>query len=156
MTQEIQTTRVREDPWSEIDRAFDAMRRDFAQALGVVPFAGWEQGKAFLAPRTDVTDTGTAYKLVAEVPGIPKEKLDIRVHGATVEIQGEAESLTEQKDESYLRRERTYSGYYRSVELPEPVVATEAKAKVENGVLELELPKQRPTPKEDEVKVPVA
>jgi len=155
MTSEIQKQESQADPWSDLDRAFDAMQRRFAESFGILPFGPFESEPGFRAPRTDVTDTGTAYKVVAEIPGIPKEKLDIRVRGATVEIRAEHEAEKEEKEERYLRRERTYSGYYRAFELPEPVVAADAKAKVQDGVLELELPKQTPTPSEEEVKVSV-
>jgi len=155
MTSEIQKPESQANPWSDLDRAFDAMQRRFAESFGILPFGPFESEPGFRAPRTDVTDTGTAYKVVAEIPGIPKEKLDIRVRGATVEIRAEHEAEKEEKEERYLRRERTYSGYYRAFELPEPVVAADAKAKVQDGVLELELPKQTPTPSEEEVKVSV-
>jgi HSP20 family protein len=155
MTSEIQKQESQADPWSDLDRAFDAMQRRFAESFGILPFGPFESEPGFRAPRTDVTDTGTAYKVVAEIPGIPKEKLDIRIRGATVEIRAEHEAEKEEKEERYLRRERTYSGYYRAFELPEPVVAADAKAKVQDGVLELELPKQTPTPSEEEVKVSV-
>jgi HSP20 family protein len=153
MADEIQAKEQPHDTWTDIDRAFDAVRRRFAESLGIVPVdsAAW-----FRAPRTDVTDNGAAYKVVAEIPGIPKEKLDIRIRGPLVEIRGENDAENEEKRENYLHRERSYAGYYRSVELPEPVVATGAKAKVTDGLLELELPKQTPTPTEQEVKVPVA
>jgi HSP20 family protein len=161
MTTEIQKRESRIDPWTDLDRAFDAMRQRFLDVWGVSPFGApffpFEGTAADLyrTPRTDVTDTGTSYKVVAEIPGIPKEKLDIRVRGTSVEIRGESGSAKDEKDTGFVHRERTYTGYYRSLELPEPVVATEAKAKVENGLLELELPKQHPTPSESEVKVAV-
>jgi HSP20 family protein len=132
------------------------MRRRFEESLGILPLGAFESEVGLRAPRMDVTDTGTSYKVVAEIPGIPKEKLDIRVRGASVEIDAESETETEAKEEHYLRRERAYSGFYRALELPEPVIGTEAKAKVVNGVLELELPKQHPTPSEAEVKVAVS
>jgi HSP20 family protein len=156
MTKEIQKREKPVDPWTEIDRAFDAMRRRFAESFGIAPFGAFEAEGVLRSPRTDVTDTGKSYKVVAEIPGISKEQLDIRVRGTTVEIRGESAGETEEKSEHYLHRERTYSGYYRALELPDPVVATEAKAKVTNGLLELELPKQNPTPSEKEVKISVA
>jgi len=155
MTNEIQKPESPSDPWTDIDRAFDVMARHFAESCGVVPLGPFEPEIGLRTPRMDVTDEGTAYKVVAEIPGIPKEKLDIRVRGTAVEIRGESEAETEEKREQYLHRERSYSGYYRSFELPEPVVATDAQAKVTNGVLELELPKQNPKPSEQEVKVSV-
>jgi len=155
MTNEIQPRESAADPWTDIDRAFDAMARHVADSFGVVPFATFASEPSVRAPRTDVTDTGRSYRVVAEVPGIPKEKLDIRIRGTAVEIRGENEAASETKEEQVLRRERTYANYYRAIELPEPVVAADAKATVTNGVLELELPKQVPTAAESEVKVAV-
>jgi len=155
MTSEIQNRENPADPWADLDRAFDAMQRRLAQSFGILPFGSFETEPGRRAPRMDVTDTGTAFKVVAEIPGVPKEKLDIRVRGTAVEIRAENEAETEEKEERYLRRKRTYSGYYRGLELPEPVVASDATAKVVNGLLELELPKQNPTPSDHEVKVSV-
>lgn len=156
MTTEIQQPETQVEPWTDLEHAFEGMRRRFAEAFGISPVGLFDGSGALRSPRTDVTDTGKSYKVRAEVPGIPKEKLDIRVRGTIVEIRAESGSETEQKDEQYLHRERTYSGYYRALELPDPVVASEAKAKVVDGVLELDLPKQNPTPSDEEVKVSVA
>jgi HSP20 family protein len=162
MTKEIQRKESRIEPWTDFDRAFDAMRARLAEVFGIEPFGtpfspGESPGAAVFRPaRTDVSDTGKAYRIVAEIPGIPKDKLDIRVRGSSVEIRGESAEEKEENGTEYVHRERSYAGYYRSLELPEPVVATDATAKVENGLLELELPKQTPTPSPAEVKVAVA
>ncbi len=161
MTKEIEPRESPPDPWTDFDRAFDRMRRRFDDAWGVPPFGTaflpLESGTTprFRPARTDVSDTGTAYKVVAEIPGVPKERLDIRVRGSSVEIRGETSEEKGEDGEEFVHRERSYAGYYRSLELPEPVVAADAKAKVENGLLELELPKQHPTPSPAEVKVAV-
>jgi len=157
MTKELANKASETDLWSDFDRAFNELSARFFEPWGLAPYApSVRAGGAFLRPaRTDVSDTGTAYRIVAEVPGIPKEKLDIRVRGSTVELKGESSQEKETSEASYVHRERTYQGYYRLLELPEPVVASDAKAKVENGLLELELPKQHPSPGPDEVKVRV-
>jgi len=155
MTSEIQQRESLPDPWTEIECALDGMRRHFAESFGILPLGPFDAELGLRAPRTDVTDTGTAYRVVAEIPGIPKEKLDVRIRGTSLEIRGESATETEAKEEHYLHRERTYAGYYRALELPEPVVAAQAKAKVADGLLELELPKQTPTPSESEVKIAV-
>jgi HSP20 family protein len=156
MTNEIEKRESRADPWSDLDRVFTELRDRLFETYGLEPF-GAPSGPvaAFRVARTDVSDTGASYRVVAEVPGIPKEKLDIRVRGTTVEIRGEQGVEREEHGAEYVHRERTYAGYYRAVELPEPVVAAEAKAKVENGLLELELPKEHPKNVPAEVKVPV-
>ncbi len=161
MAKEIQKRESPSDLWSEFDRAFDEMRERFQDFWGIQPFGSpflpVETGSAgiFRPARIDVSDTGKGYRIVAEIPGIPKEKLDIRVRGTNVEIRGESAHEKEEKGKEFVHRERSYAGYYRSLDLPEPVVATEAKAKVDNGLLELELPKQHPTPTPAEVKIAV-
>ena len=162
MTREIQKREHHVEPWTDIDRWFDDLRQRFFENWDLAPFgrpfAPVETGGGalFRAARTDVTDTGKSYRLTVEIPGIPKDKLDIRIRGSNVEIRGEATSEKEEKEEpAYIHRERAYAGFYRNLELPEPVVATDAKAKVENGLLELELPKQHPTPSSAEVKIAV-
>jgi HSP20 family protein len=161
MTREIQKREKETDPWADLDRAFDEMRDRLFDVWDIRPFGhtfapiAVREGGFFRSARTDVTDTGKSYKIVAEIPGIPKDRLDIRVRGTNVEIRGESVSAKEEKEAQFVHRERAYAGYYRSLELPEPVIATEAKAKVENGLLELELPKRNPTPSSAEVKIAV-
>jgi HSP20 family molecular chaperone IbpA len=157
MTKEIEKRESRPDVWSDFDRVFHELSAGFFEPFGVAGYvpAVPSDGAGFRPARTDVSETGSAYRIVAEVPGIPKEKLDIRVRGSTVEIRGETTEEKETEGTSYVHRERVHQGYYRALELPEPVVAAEAKAKVDHGLLELELPKQHPTPEPTEVKVPV-
>ncbi len=155
MTNEIHETEPTSDPWTDLDRSLDATRTQFFRALGLAP-VGRSNGGYLRPARVDVADTGAAFRITAEIPGIPKDQLDIRVKGTSVEIRGEQTKESEEKGQEFVHRERTYAGYYRALELPEPVVGAQAKAKVDNGVLELELPKVTPTPSEDEVKVAVA
>jgi HSP20 family protein len=161
MTKEIQKPETKTETWSDFDRAFDEIRTRVFDAFGFPafgpgPFGRFERELAGFRPaRTDVSDTGTSYKIVAEVPGIPKENLDIRVRGTSVEILGEVAKESSENAADLVHRERSYAGFYRSLELPEEVVAAEAKAKVEHGLLELELPKRTPTPAAAEVKVRV-
>ena len=158
MTKEIQKAQSRTDLWTDLDRAFDQMRGHFLDAFGVAPFGPTvgDSGELFRPARLDIADVGSAYRIVAEIPGIPKDKLDIRVRGSEVEIRGEHAEEKAEDGSEYVHRERRFAGFYRTFELPEPVVGTDAKAKVDNGVLELELPKQHPTPTSPEVKVRVA
>ncbi len=158
MTNELATEPTPSDPWTGLDRAFHDLSALVLEPFGfgsLAPGLPADAGR-FRPARTDVTDTGAAYRIVAEVPGIPKEKLDIRVRGSRVEIRGEITSEKEDGAPAYVHRERAYQGYYRHLELPEAVVAADAKAKVDHGLLELELPKQHPTPTETEVQVRVA
>ncbi len=158
MTQDIQRTQKGADLWADLDRAFARMQGRCVDAWDVTPFVPtWSEGGELFRPaRLDVTDVGSAFRVVAEIPGIPKERLDIRVRGSEVEIRGEQVEEKAEPGAGFVYRERRSAGFYRGLELPEPVVASDAKAKLENGVLELELPKQHPTPASPEVRVRVA
>ncbi len=146
-------------PWNEIDQAFEDVRRQFFDAFGFRPefesSGASPLDRPLRSARMDIEETPNAYRLTVEVPGIPKENVSVTVRSATVEVRGEFASAKEETTPNYLRRERGYAGFFRSVELPEPVVAEKAVAKVEHGVLTLELPKQNPEPVPVETKVPV-
>lgn len=146
--------------WSDFDRIFDDMQRRFYDVFGITPFGASSPpvggGAGFRAAPTDIVDTGSAYRITAEIPGIPKEKLDVRIRGSSVEIRAEQEDRSEKESDGYLHRERSYQGFYRAFELPEPVVGDKANARLDNGLLELELPKQNPTPQPTEVRVKIA
>jgi HSP20 family protein len=155
MTTDV-ATREPTDIWSQIDHAFDDLRYHFLDAFGSAPARIFRtDGTAARAARVDVMDTGRSYKILAEVPGIPKENLELKVRGSTVEIRGEMEQAKESNEGEYLHRERGYTAFYRRLDLPEEVVGTEAKAKMNHGLLELELPKVRPGPDSTEVKIAI-
>ncbi|MCI4350173.1 MAG: Hsp20/alpha crystallin family protein [Thermoplasmata archaeon] len=152
-------TAERADDASDLDRLFASVRGRFLNAFGLRPwtFVEYDDGTPFLrAARADIVDTGKSYQVVAEIPGIPKDRLDIRVKGTSVQIRAEQAEAKESKETEFLHRERTFQGFYRDFELPEPVIASAATAKFENGLLELDLPKEHPTSDPVEVKVPVA
>lgn len=162
MTNELSTKASDRESATDLDRVFDELGRRFDETFGLRPWGTFwtietpQSVPTLRAARTDVTDTGKAFKVTAEVPGLPKDALEIHVKGTSVEIRGEiTQEKNGAKDEAYVHRERTHIGYYRALELPEPVLAQDAKATVVNGVLELELPKQHPTVPDTDVKVPV-
>lgn len=146
---------------SDSDGLFEALWHRANATFGLLPFEGFdgapwtELDSSIRTTPTDVVDTGTAYQVRAEIPGIPKEQIEIRVKGNVVDISGESRSESTNKTSGYLHRERLVTGFHRAFELPEPVVAAQATAKVVDGVLELELPKQSPTPSPTETTVKV-
>jgi HSP20 family protein len=146
---------------TELDVVLNDLGQRFYEAFGFRPWGSIWTAEPSATPalrpaRTDVTDTGASFRIVAEIPGIPKDALEIHVRGQNVEIRGEStQEKKENPTEEFVHRERTHVGFFRAVELPEPVLANDAKAKVENGVLELELPKQHPTVPDTDVKVAV-
>ena len=109
----------------------------------------WKFGEMEAAPRIklDVSEQDGAYGVKAEIPGVRKEDIDVRVDGNVVTISAEVKSEKEEKDGGrVLRRERQQGYASRSFTLACPVDEAQVDAKYENGVLELKLPKKAGTP----------
>ncbi|MFZ3127342.1 MAG: Hsp20/alpha crystallin family protein [Rhodoferax sp.] len=93
--------------------------------------------------RIDVKETDKAYTVHAEVPGVAKEDIHVSLDGNMVTLQAEVKQQDLQtKDEKVLRSERYFGSVARSFQLPQDVDQSQAKAKYENGVLTLTLPKK--------------
>ncbi|MFC2772998.1 MAG: Hsp20/alpha crystallin family protein [Segatella oris] len=96
------------------------------------------------APAVNVKDTENAYVMEVAVPGIKKEFCRVNIDddgNLEIAIENKLEHKEENKKEHYLRREFSYSNYQQSYILPEDVDREKISAKVQNGVLEIELPK---------------
>jgi HSP20 family protein len=104
---------------------------------------GGDGGVALPRPKVDVVEKDNAYLVKAELPGVKKEDIHISIDGSQVTI--EAEVKREKKDEKdrELHIERVYGKVMRSFALPQEVDEAKAQAKVNDGVLELTLPKKQ-------------
>lgn len=93
--------------------------------------------------RVDVNENDDAFVVRADVPGIRKEDIDVTVNGNSLTISAELKKeKDEKKDGKVLRSERHYGVATRSMSFGSDVDALAARAKYENVVLELTLPKK--------------
>ena len=93
--------------------------------------------------RLDVSETDDEYAVKAEIPGVRKEDIDIRVDGDQITISAEVKKDKEERqDGRVLRSERQYGFASRSFTLACDVDEAKADAKYDNGVLSLKLPKK--------------
>lgn len=106
----------------------------------------WALGQAAArAPqiKLDVHEADANYVVKAEVPGVRKEDIDIRIEGNQVTISAEVKKdKEEKKDGRILRSERHYGYASRTFSLASDVDEAKSSAKYENGILELTLPKK--------------
>lgn len=108
----------------------------------------WPAGAATRAPqiKIDVNEGDANYTVKAEVPGVRKEDIDVRIEGNQVTISAEVKKdKEEKKDGRVLRSERHYGFASRSFSLASDVDDAKSVAKYENGILELTLPKKTST-----------
>ncbi|MCX7903389.1 MAG: Hsp20/alpha crystallin family protein [Caloramator sp.] len=117
-------------PFNELER----LRRDVDEAFKV--FELYER------PRVDVLEDEKEIKVVAEIPGISKDDIDITVYDDSVRITGEVKRSSELKEENIRRSERFYGKFTRTVPLPSEVKSDEARADYKDGVLTITIPKR--------------
>lgn len=94
--------------------------------------------------RVDVTEKDGIFKVRADLPGVKKEDINVRIDGNLVQIEAQTQEEKEVKGEGgkVLRSERYCGTVSRSFTLTQEVDDAKASAKYENGVLTLELPKK--------------
>jgi len=119
---------------------FDDFFKDVAPGFYVKPLHG-DPLPAQL--KVDVKETPAAYLVQAEVPGVPKEDIQVTVEGNVVTLRAEVKQQDAQhRDEKLLRSERYFGAVSRSFQLPVDIDQAQAKARYEHGVLSLTLPKK--------------
>lgn len=97
-----------------------------------------------LRMRIDVSETPQSYAVHADLPGVNKEDIDVRVHGNLVQIDAEVkrESKQSSNGDKILRSERYQGSISRSFSLAQDIDEGKVKAQYDKGVLSLELPKK--------------
>ena len=95
-------------------------------------------------PSIDLQDRGDHYVLTAELPGFDRKDVEIRISDNVLELKGEKKTDGEKEDGT--QRQSSISYVQRYMTLPEEVVSKKAGVTMNNGVLELKLPKKEPRP----------
>lgn len=160
--------RKKEEPLSKkVDSVFDTIRHNieemertfakpwppsFEMRFPTLPFGSMPDIRA---PLCDLVDRGDRYELSLEVPGIDKEKIDIKATINSIEVSGEHSEKKEEKSKNYLYNERSYKSFYRKIPVVEEIVPSKIDAKVVNGILRVSMPKKTPSSSEEQTKVEV-
>jgi HSP20 family protein len=137
-------------PWypGDVFRAFDTIWEMFSQDF-LRPRNLWRLKRAVhpgiqREACTDLLDHGDEFQVFAEVPGIPKDHLDITVTSDSIEIAGKAEITRGEENHGYVVNERGYSQIYRRLSFPEEVASDKATATLTDGLLDIRIPKRTP------------
>lgn len=124
-----------EDLKREMDRIFDDL----------VPFS-WRMGNGgskmdIWAPNTDIHETEKDYKIAIDLPGIPKDDVEINFKDNRLTITGERVKEEKEEEKDYLRRERYHGRFHRTFTFPADVKEDKIKASFKEGVLTVTVPK---------------
>ena len=127
------------DPW----RNLRALQEEAGRWFGVLP--GWapvgEGWRHHWEPSVDMYETDKDLVVVAEVPGMRPEDLNVNVRHNVLTLAGRTSEERDEETATYHRRERRWGSFHRSFQLPAEVDAEKARAEYRNGVLEVHLPK---------------
>jgi HSP20 family protein len=141
---------VRWDPFREFLTVSNRVNRTVDDAFIQRPeaaFGAW-------APPVDIFERQDHLVIRAEVPGIQKEDMDVRIENGVLTLHGERKEEKEVKDVNAHLTERVYGSFTRSFSLPTTVDATKVTAVYKDGVLEVTVPKiETAKPKQVEIKV---
>jgi HSP20 family protein len=115
--------------FAELRHRLDQAFRDLSEGVQ----HGW-------SPSVDLIRRDGVLVLRADIPGIKPDDVKIEVEDNVLTVSGEHREETEEKKEHYMRRERRFGSFSRSMVLPEGVTADDIEATTEDGVLEVTIP----------------
>jgi HSP20 family protein len=125
-------TLTRWDPFTELGELRDRFDRMFGELYG-------DRGRTW-TPAIDVLRENGNLVVRADIPGIKPEEVKIEVEDDILTVSGEHEERRQKKEDHFVRRERRYGSFYRSMALPPGVEAKDIKAKTHDGVVEVTIP----------------
>ncbi len=94
-------------------------------------------------PTIDVIEAEDEIKIIAELPGLKKEDINVHSTSDRIEISAEIKEDTKNEEEGYIRRERHYEHFYRRIPMSTAIEADKVSASYKNGILELHIPKAK-------------
>jgi len=127
---------VSNDPWTMLDR----MRREMEGLMPRLPWAAAVRGNVY--PPVNLYETGDDFVVLAEVPGVRREDLELTIEANRITLRGERKiEYATEEGTSVHRREREAGMFRRTFEFPVPVDADKAEAVYRDGILRVRLPK---------------
>ena len=141
------------NPFQEFENLLERYSRGGGSRIGKnlnteMSFADW-------APSVDIEEDDDKYRIRADLPGVDKKDIEVKLENGVLSIRGEKQVEKETgKDSKHHRRERFYGTFARSFTLPDAVKADAVDASYKDGVLTLQIPKmEQAKPKSIDIKV---
>jgi HSP20 family protein len=130
---------VRYSPWSLLNQ----LNRELSNPLTNVDTDDDSNlAVARWAPAVDIQESDEAFILLADIPGVEPDDIEVTMDNGVLTIKGERKSAKETEQDNYKRVERQYGLFYRRFTLPDTANAEEIEAHSEHGVLKVTIPKQ--------------
>lgn len=134
------------DPFRDLDE----VRRKMEKMFREMPEGDLTN---FQKPEVDVINKNKEITVIAEMPGVNKEDIELNAESTSLVIKADTKKGKEKKEEGYYYHERSSKSYKRYIDLPEEVKPEKAEANYKNGVLEVNLPKTHPEEKGTDIQI---
>ena len=125
----------RSDAW-DVDKMFDSMLEEFYNHTKLPSFLSMNNGDM----KVDIKEGEKEFILEAELPGVDKNNINLELKDDVLTVSVERNEEVNEEKENYIRKERRYGSMSRSFYVDD-INADEIKAKFENGILYVTLPK---------------
>jgi HSP20 family protein len=132
---------VRWEPVRELSSLQNDMNRLFNTFFDTSTAGNGATSPRRWVPAMDLVETDDHFVLKADLPGLTEQDVHIDVEDDVLTVSGERKSEHEDKREGYVRVERSYGAFRRSLTLPDGVEPEAVTASFDRGVLEIRIPK---------------
>jgi HSP20 family protein len=138
-------------PFEEMERRLeDLFRRPFS-LIGPSWFPRLRMPEMEeLSPSVDILEEGGDVVIKAELPGMKKEDIDVKLTDKTIAISGEKKKEEKVEKKDFYRMERSYGFFTRAFSLPSEVQTDKVKALFKDGILEIRIPKTEEAKKKEQ------
>lgn len=125
------TNRTRRELQREVDSIFDNF------------FSGGEEASSGVwTPRVDLVEADDTFRIVLDLPGVPKDDIKINVQDGTLTVRGTRNAQSTDEEVDFVHIERPFGSFYRSFQLPRSIDTDSIEAAYDNGVLTVTIPKK--------------
>ncbi len=133
---------MRWEPFKDLLSLQDRMNRLFEESLARGSTKQPEERPSQWSPSVDILETEVEVVLLAEVPGVDLEDIELQIRDNVLTLRGERTFENSPKKEHYYRIERAYGSFSRSFTLPSTIYQEQVQARLKDGILEVRMPKR--------------
>lgn len=124
---------------SNVRNLFEEFFNDFNK---ISPSLLQDDMRVSMLPKLNISEADNKYFIEAELPGVKKDDLELKLDNNVLMIKGTIEENKESKDRNYFMRERYYGSFQRSLTLPNNVNENDINASFKDGILNIEITKK--------------
>lgn len=135
-------------PHSDFQREMNKVIDSFFTDWSLIPSAGSTTTAGALTPSVDIAEAPKEFMVHAELPGLEEKDIELSFNKGVLTIKGEKRFEQEHKDKNYIRTERSYGSFSRSIPFATEIDENKIEADFKNGVLNIKLPKAASAVKE--------